>query len=129
MERIAKDQLLVTFINCGVTSRTVATRQACSSSDAWKVLGDSLSKSLLEDVGTERRNQNSQSISTSHCWVTYMSRLHIINKKLSETELQTSKHVSRQKRYLPTEQHFEEMHSFKMMSSFMTCLNFDKYGI
>lgn len=42
-----------TFKNCGVTNRTVATRQACSSRDDCRVRGNASSNPLQEDVGTE----------------------------------------------------------------------------
>ena len=52
----------LTFKNCGVTNRTVATRQTCSSSDDCRVLGNVNSNPLQEEVGTESNNKNSHSI-------------------------------------------------------------------
>lgn len=50
--RTSQEQSELTFKNCGVTSRTVAMRQTCSSSDDCKVLGNVNSRPLQEDVGT-----------------------------------------------------------------------------
>lgn len=42
----------LTFRNCGVTNRTVAMRQTCSSSDDCRLRGNDSSSPLQEEVGT-----------------------------------------------------------------------------
>lgn len=61
--RISKDftkEHDLTFKNCGVTNRTVATRQTCSSNDDGRVLGNVKSNPLQEDVGTVSQKQQKQ---------------------------------------------------------------------
>lgn len=48
----SEPQTVLTFRNCGVTKRTVAMKQTCSSSDDCRLLGNVTSCPLQEDVGT-----------------------------------------------------------------------------